>query len=130
MEILINLCHGGFGLSCHCKELYTERTGKVPRIYSDELRYDPVLIEIFKEKGAEWCNGFCANLELTTVPIRLKNYYQIKDYDGQEWIELEPYHAISDCTEEYLKNPTPEKLEWLRQEVAEIKAYVNTRTLE
>ena len=105
--VVINACHGGFGLSHEARVLYldrsrvdytvedresrfsTERYG--PQIlvndepFSDRVipRDDPVLVSVVCELGERsW--GVHAELKIVEIPAAVK--WQIEEYDGREWV--------------------------------------------
>ena len=107
-EIVINACHGGYGLSREAELLYlkrslidyttedqlsrydTERYG--PRILVngsdwrskvDIQRDDPVLVSVVQELG-DRANGDFAELKIVEIPASVD--WQIEEYDGREWI--------------------------------------------
>lgn len=88
MEILLNGCYGGFGVSKKALDLYNKRTGKnVMDDYElrDDCRTDPILIDIIKELGEE-ANGSCSKLYVDEVPDGYD--YWIEEYDGVETLHL------------------------------------------
>lgn len=87
MKVLINRCYGGFSISDEAKNLYKERSGVNGYVssYCDELRDDPILINIVEELG-ERANGSASKLMVVDVPGHYQ--YQIEDYDGIETIHL------------------------------------------
>lgn len=95
-EIVINVCHGGFGLSDEAVELYFTRTGQTftknqgiyyvnDEYFSERLisRDDPVLIGIVKELGEDSFGRF-AELKIVQIPADVQ--WQIDEYDGLEWV--------------------------------------------
>jgi hypothetical protein len=106
-EIVINTCHGGFGLSQDAQIAYLERSQiaytLVPRDdrhstqrygpiimvnghhwYDRTIpRDDPVLVELVHELGPA-CYGEHARLKTVKIPADVA--WQIEDYDGQEWV--------------------------------------------
>lgn len=82
MEIVINKCYGGFGVSEKgMKFMGLEWDGYG---HGDELsRNDPKLIECVKQLGAE-ANGPHANLQIIEIPDDIE--YTIEEYDGIEWV--------------------------------------------
>ena len=106
-EIVINKCHGGFGLSHEAELLYlklamidyttedrlsrdeTTRLGPQPMIdgvvwvSSDLKRDDPVLVSVVKRLGKK-ANGRYADLKIVKIPASVE--WGIMDYDGQEWV--------------------------------------------
>ena len=96
MEILLNDCYGGFGVSEKALELYNERSGNdVTYIsgYEGNFRVDPILIDIVKELG-DAANDEYSELRIDHVPDGYG--YKIEEYDG-----LETLHLI--VTEEHLR---------------------------
>ena len=106
-HIVINACHGGFGLSHEAEIQYLDRicadytleprddrfsTLKYgPNIlvqgnhwHSREIsRDDPALIAVVRELG-EQANGQNAELKIVTIPADVE--WQIDEYDGWEWV--------------------------------------------
>lgn len=122
MEVVINKCYGGYGLSTKALQLYLEKRN-IPYVmerryvivnddyftdFSIHDRHDPVLVEVVKELGEEsW--GLAAELEIVTVPDNCK--YHIDEYDGMEKI-CDTWYEVSE--EDLLKGLSPEKLETLK----------------
>lgn len=87
VEIVINGCYGGFGLSKEGLEYYNKISGKnVERVYRIK-RDDEFLIRTVKEIG-KIANGQYCRLCIDEVPIGYENYYSIEEYDGLESIAL------------------------------------------
>ena len=105
--VVINTCHGGFGLSLDAQRAWLDRSGIPytteprndrhstqrwgPHIlvngqhWSDRMipRDDPVLVQIVQEMGAaSW--GDHAKLKIVRIPADVE--WQIDDYDGSEWV--------------------------------------------
>ena len=105
MKIVINRCHGGFGLSEKAIELLFEKKGwtlvrKVldstfTSYYKDSIqddnffnefdldRNDPDLVAVVEEIGDK-ANGWAAVLKVVDVPEDVIWY--VKEYDGIEWV--------------------------------------------
>ena len=105
MKIVINRCHGGFGLSEKAIELLFEKKGwtlvrKVldstfTSYYKDSIqddnffnefdldRNDPDLVAVVEEIGDK-ANGWAAVLKVVDVPEDVIWY--IEEYDGIEWV--------------------------------------------
>jgi hypothetical protein len=83
MKIVINTCHGGFGLSKEALAFYNERAGTAIKYEDDIKRNDPILIQIVEELG-EAANGSYARLKAVEIPDDVE--WTIKEYDGDEWI--------------------------------------------
>jgi len=128
MDILINRCYGGYGLSDKAVRLYLTKKN-IPIVlnpqYSDSYfkyyivednnqfsgynisRNDSVIIEVVRELGKN-ANGSSAELKIVSIPDGC--HYDIDEYDGMEsiktWFEL--------TEEDLLKGITPEKLKTLK----------------
>jgi hypothetical protein len=85
MKIVINTCHGGFGLSDPALEKYFRRKNILDEDFCVDsiLRNDPVLVEIVEEMGSS-ANGKFSDLKIVEVPDDV-NWF-IDDYDGYEWV--------------------------------------------
>lgn len=128
MEIVLNKCYGGYGLSDEAVRLYLtlknipivlniQCSGNYSKYYIVEdndrfsdyniSRTDPVLIEVVKKLGKR-ANDNSAELEIVSIPDGCQ--YLIDDYDGMEsiqtWFEL--------TEEDLLKGVAPEKLKALK----------------
>jgi hypothetical protein len=107
MKIVINDCHGGFGLSDKAKEHYAKikgieiegRKSKAP-FFNDQMDYyytgtddffcyrdiernDPALIQTIEELGGD-ADDWGSNLKIVVIPDDVK--WQIDEYDGLEWV--------------------------------------------
>jgi len=83
MKIVINDCHGSFGLSENALALYNERTGTVVTHESDIERNNLILVEIVEQLGNA-ANGDFAELKVVEIPDDVE--WIIQEYDGDEWI--------------------------------------------
>lgn len=106
-DIVINVCHGGFGLSQDAKISWLERSGTPYKTvlrddrHSNERygphilvnnqhwydtmipRDDSILIKLVQELGkASW--GLNAQLKIVRIPADVD--WEISEYDGNEWI--------------------------------------------
>lgn len=106
-DIVVNACHGGFGLSYEAQIEYLDRLG-VPYTLEDRdsrdsttrygplilvngtpwteldiARDDPVLVEIVKEFGED-ANTRFSNLKVVRIPAGVE--WTIEEYDGCEWV--------------------------------------------
>ena len=84
MEIVINHCHGGFGLSDAALERYNALTGKSVIYHWDLNRADPALIQVIKEMGTESAGGTYSELKIVDIPDGVE--WEIEEYDGMEWV--------------------------------------------
>lgn len=107
-EIVINTCHGGFGLSREAELLYLKRSlidyttedrdsrndtqrygprilvgGNDWRSRADIRRDDPVLVSVVRELGDRAAGDF-AELKIVEIPASVD--WQIEEYDGREWV--------------------------------------------
>ena len=85
-KIVINSCHGGFGLSTEAESKYRELAGITdPNFYSRRNipRDDAHLIAVVELMGSA-ADGEYAELKIVDVPDEV-NWY-IEEYDGKEWV--------------------------------------------
>lgn len=83
IQVVINRCYGGFGLSDEALELYIKKSG-ITDVYDWMIsRQDPHLVEVVRELGSK-ANGKCAKLKIVTVPDEVE--WDIEEYDGMERI--------------------------------------------
>jgi hypothetical protein len=83
MKIVINTCHGGFGLSKTALALFNERAGVIITNEDDIKRNNPILVEIVEQLG-EAADGFFSALKVVEIPDDVE--WGIEEYDGNEWI--------------------------------------------
>lgn len=109
MKVVINSCHGGFGLSDDAVERYAElkciklserineKSFGGSHWYLDDIRdddhyfssysindrSDPALIQVVEEMG-ELADGWCAKLKIVEIPDDVN--WTIEEYDGREWV--------------------------------------------
>lgn len=87
MKIVINKCHGGFGLSDAAYEKMIE--WGIPALPADrdgwarENRTHPMIIKAVTELGSA-ANGDYASLAVVDIPDDVE--WQIDEYDGLEWV--------------------------------------------
>ena len=84
-KVVINACHGGFGLSAAAESKYKELAGITDaNFYSRRIpRDDEHLIAVVELMGAEASNKY-SNLKIVDVPDDV-NWY-VEEYDGKEWV--------------------------------------------
>lgn len=83
-KIVINACHGGFGLSKLAAEHYAKLSGKpLAELRHDIARNDPYLVQTVLELG-ELANTRYSELKVVEVPRYVK--WHIAEYDGWEWV--------------------------------------------
>lgn len=80
MKVVINRCHGGFGLSDKAKKLYR-------KLFNEEVlegnRGDPRMVQVVEQLGLE-ANDVYADLKIVEVPNDVD--WTIEEYDGMEWV--------------------------------------------
>ena len=82
MEIVINTCYGGYGLSEEAyEELGLEWDGYGYDYKAD--RTNPKLVAVVRKLG-EAANGQYAELKVIEIPDDVK--WDIEEYDGIEWV--------------------------------------------
>ena len=106
MKVVINRDYGGFGLSDEAIRLYAEKKGLVlnsrksdslggfTNYYFEEngeffddrdlSRDDPILVEIVETLTSEKASGPYALLKVVEIPDDVE--WEVKEYDGMEWI--------------------------------------------
>lgn len=107
-SVVINRCHGGFGLSWDAQIAYLDRSGIAYTLenrdsrddtnrhgqriklasgndfYDSEIqRDDPALVAVVKEMG-KYANGQFANLRVVKIPGDVE--WHVDEYDGLEWV--------------------------------------------
>jgi hypothetical protein len=106
-HIVINTCHGGFGLSREAELNYLDRAGIAYSFEDREDRYsntnfgpfimvndqhwnsreiardDPALVAVIRDLG-EQAAGPHAELKIVSIPADVA--WQIDEYDGWEWV--------------------------------------------
>jgi len=84
-KVVINACHGGFGLSAAAESKYKELAGvSDPNFYSGRIpRDDEHLIAVVELMGTEANNRY-SDLKIVDVPDDV-NWY-VEEYDGKEWV--------------------------------------------
>ena len=83
-QIVINVRHGGFGLSEQAQDRYRELAGVPVAEFVWELdRSDPHLVKTVLELG-ELANGRYAELKVVTIPDDVE--WTVMEYDGLEWV--------------------------------------------
>lgn len=120
MEVVINTCYGGYGLSTEATALYLTKKGNEYSFdgtrftvhgkffYASSIqRNDPVLIEVVKELGDK-ANGPSAKLKIVSIPKHAG--YSIDEYDGSESIET----WMTVTTEQLLKGLTAHQIKELK----------------
>lgn len=87
-KVVINTCHGGFGLNPDAEARYWEiKGGEKPEGWYDDLiaRDDPALVQVVEEMGPRGSGAGYSYLEIQDVPPG--TIYRISEYDGLEHIE-------------------------------------------
>ena len=83
-KIVINACHGGFGLSETAELKYLELSGRpVAQMRWDIERNDPYLVQVVEHLGTA-ASGPYARLKIVQIPDGVE--WTIHEYDGSEWV--------------------------------------------
>jgi hypothetical protein len=84
-KIVINACHGGFGLSTEAESKYRELAGvSDPNFLSRNIPRDDEHLIAVVELMESAADGEYAELKIVDVPDDV-NWY-IEEYDGKEWV--------------------------------------------
>ena len=85
MKVVINSCHGGFGLSAEAESKYKELAGITDRnFYSRSIaRDDEHLIAVVELMGSAAWDTY-AELKIVEIPDDV-NWY-VEEYDGKEHV--------------------------------------------
>lgn len=84
MKVVINKCHGGFGLSEAGCRRYAELKGiGIPVQIYEIARNEPCLIATVEQLG-ESADGYYAKLKIVEIPDDVE--WKIEEYDGLEWV--------------------------------------------
>ena len=95
MKIVINACHGGFGLSKEAQDLYAQLKGIELGEYNKSYffyenlsvheipRDDPVLVQVVEQLGEEAGHRY-SELKIVEIPDDVE--WTIEEYDGLEWV--------------------------------------------
>ena len=82
MKIVINKCYGGFGLSQKAIDWFkTKGAEDTDSFYED--RSNPLLVECVEVLGPDSHTDY-SKLRVVEIPDDVE--WEIKDYDGDEWI--------------------------------------------
>jgi len=84
IEVVLNKCYGGFGLSEKALKLYEHYSGKTNVEYDDIPRHSRHLVRVVKELGDE-ANKNWSQLSIETITP--DSPYEIYEHDGKERIE-------------------------------------------
>jgi hypothetical protein len=91
IEILINICYGGWNISKQAIELYKLRNPSY-NVTKNEFDYyfnrdNPILVQIYKELGNDF-DGKYSKTKIKKILKKYENYYDIDEYDGKEWVKI------------------------------------------
>lgn len=94
--ILINQQYGGFTFSDEFMELLTtmypnkyDYDKQIDYCACSNYRKDENVIQIFREKGSEWCSGKYTKLVLKEIPDDIFDYIRVGEYDGYESLSID-----------------------------------------
>jgi hypothetical protein len=83
MKVVINACHGGFGLSEKALKMYRAEVNDSEVDYYDIDRDDPVLVSLVEQLGDE-VNTRYSELKIVEIPDGIE--WTVCEYDGLEWV--------------------------------------------
>lgn len=94
ISIMLNGCFGGFRYSIKAIEEYNKRMKKIDPTYISKptsgygstgvcSRFDPVMVEVVRQLGEDASTEY-SNIFIDDVFEELKDYIEIKEYDGME----------------------------------------------
>ena len=91
IEILLNICYGGWKITKKAIELYKLRSPSynVTENYFDYYfnRHDPILVQIYKELGDNFDSKY-SKTKIKKILKKYENYYDIDEYDGKECVRI------------------------------------------
>ena len=83
-KIVINVCHGGFGISDTAQLKYLELVGyNIPEYHWEIARDDPVLVQVVEQLGRA-ASAPHAKLKVVEIPDGVE--WTVHEYDGLEWV--------------------------------------------
>ena len=83
MKVVINICHGGFGLSEKALEIYRKEVNDPQAVEWRIPREHPVLVRLVEELGEE-ANARFSELKVVEIPDGIE--WTVCEYDGVEWV--------------------------------------------
>jgi hypothetical protein len=91
IEILLNICYGGWNITKKAIDLYKLRSSSY-NVTGNEFDYyfnrnDPILVQIYKELGNEFDNKY-SKTKIKKILKKYENYYDIDEYDGKECVRI------------------------------------------
>lgn len=88
IEVVINACYGGFGLSEKALNEFRQRKNNpnLSQYRRDFPRHDPILVDIVKNDPE--ASGKCSKLEIVEIDSDFIDIYAIDEYDGYEGIKI------------------------------------------
>ena len=91
IEILLNICYGGWNISEKAIELYKLRNSNY-NLSENEFdyyfnRHDPILVQIYKELGHDFDCKY-SKTKIKKILKKYENYYDIDEYDGKEYVKI------------------------------------------
>jgi hypothetical protein len=104
IEILLNICYGGWNISKKAIELYKLRSPSynVTENYFDYYlnRHDSILVQIYKELGDNF-DGKHSKTKIKKILKKYENYYDIDEYDGKECVRITPTKKKNETKRSY-----------------------------
>jgi hypothetical protein len=84
MEVVISQNYGSFEFSDEAIRLGAKLTNNDNWLEMVKDRSDRTLVEVVKRLGKKATKGDYSSLKIVTIPDDVK--WEIKDYDGAEWV--------------------------------------------
>ena len=109
IQILYNICYGGFSPSNKAVELYNLKKMEIDPSFQGILscmlidRHDPILVQIHHELGRNFDVSY-SNTNVFLLDKKYKNYYVINEYDGMEMVSVDINRYKLDNIKHILQN--------------------------
>jgi hypothetical protein len=109
LEVMVNMCFGGFGLSQAAMDEYRRRCPS--SFFADRdcdiPRHDAVMVQIVKDLGSEAASARHASVQLRRIPSEYVRHYTIEEYDGMESVALDRAGYVLDAARAILRDRAP-----------------------
>jgi hypothetical protein len=128
MYVIVNSCYGGFDFSENLKKELSKSID-TSFLYDDIvknaeiLRDNQIACNLLLKKGSNYASGTYSKLKLYSIPIEMKDYYEISEYDGIEGISLNTDKAKLKLMYKLLENPTQELADYIKLQINRIDSY-------
>lgn len=113
-SILYNACYGGFTYSREALDEYHCRIRDPTMVELKPHPWDPMMIQLFRERGSEWMSGEYAQLRLATFPIAYVAHLELEEYDGKESYRVDYTRYVLDEIRRIVADSKDESAEAIR----------------